>query len=95
MLIASGCGDIGSHPPNMLEQVKQVRGLVVEVQGLPFDAPNALTIQSSDGQLWEFNIGIAGMFTTSHLNDHKFLGQPVTVFYTETPTGLLVESISD
>ena len=25
MLIASGCGDIGSHPPNMLEQVKQVR----------------------------------------------------------------------
>ena len=56
---------------------------------------DSVTVRDESGKLWTFKTeGFLG-FSPSHLREHQAFAWSVTVFYEETPDGLLANSITD
>ena len=75
--------------------VKKVQGLVVDVQSSSITDLDSVTVRDERGTLWTFKVGSSVSFSQSHLREHQAFAWPVTVFYEETPEGLLANSITD
>ena len=78
-------------------EVKEVSGLVVDVQSQSILLIESLTIRDQDGKEWTFDIFPQGFigFTPSHLLEHQAAGELITITYEETPEGLSVVKIED
>ena len=75
--------------------VKKVQGLVVDVQSSSITDLDSVTVRDESGKLWAFKSGSSVSFSPSHLREHQVFAWPVTVFYEETPEGLLANNITD
>ncbi len=69
---------------------ESVTGLVVSVEAASVTTISSLTLEDSSGNQWTFEGGgsFTG-FTPSHLEEHRALGNQVTVEYEETSAGTL------
>ena len=85
LLVLGACGD----------GVKKVQGLVVDVQSGSITDLDSVTVRDESGKLWTFKAEGSLSFSPSHLREHQAFAWPVTVFYEETPEGLLANGITD
>lgn len=55
----------------------------------------SLVVRTEDGR--ELTLKAEGFlgFTPSHLREHGSVGEPVTVYYEETPSGLVATKVTD
>lgn len=90
VLIAFAIAQIAFRDPS-------VTGHVVEVESQSLTTFTSLVIRDDDGEIWTFTgQGTFTGFTPSHLNEHKILGETVTIEYSEREDGsLIVTKISD
>ena len=75
-----------------------VRGLVTNVSPESLLQTHSFTILTSGGLSLKFVVdqdSDMGNFISSHLRQHGVAGEPVTVFFRDTPQGLVVERIMD
>ena len=95
LAVLTFAGACGSDPRTVTDEVKEVRGLVIEVQAGSVTNLDSLTIRDEAGALRTFRAeGFVGL-TPSHLREHKALRLPVTVRYRDTPDGATVVSVID
>ena len=67
-----------------------VTGQVLNVEQSSMTIISSLTLEDDSGKRWTFEGGgIFSGFTPSHLLEHRALGEPVTVEYEETGSGIL------
>ena len=86
--------DTGHDEGRLLESV---RGFVLEVEAESLISLEALEVQADDGAVWRFEGRgkvVAG-FTPSHLNEHKLLGQSVSVIFYREGAALVLHDITD
>ena len=73
----------------------QVTGLVIEVQGANFSAPDSLIVRDDTQKIWRFAVEDSVTFSTSHIRDHQNRLESVTVYFRETDTGLVAVTVTD
>ncbi len=101
LLITGACGDetqneSGQTPaPVPTSVINEVRGLVVAVESGSLTKLDSLIIEDEAGARWTFKAEVFVGMTPSHLLQHQFLAQPVTVRYVETPEGLIISEVAD
>ena len=77
------------------QETEIIRGLILEVNAKSLLDIESLTIVDNVGNKWNFNaMGFRG-FTPSHLNEHRVLGDPITVTFHRAEGALVIEEISD
>ena len=68
----------------------RVTGQVLKVEQSSVTIISSLTLEDDSGKQWTFEGGgVFSGFTPSHLLEHRALGEPVTVEYEETGSGIL------
>ena len=68
----------------------RVTGQVLNVKQSSMTIISSLTLEDDSGKRWTFEGGgVFSGFTPSHLLEHRALGEPVTVEYEETGSGIL------
>ena len=72
-----------------------VRGVVTAVEAQSLTSADSITVRSDDGRTWRFHVAPEVDMTPGHLREHMTFGEPVTVFYTRTPDGLVAQRITD
>ncbi|MEK9675422.1 MAG: hypothetical protein VW271_02625 [Chloroflexota bacterium] len=97
LVVTAGLVLIGFAITQIALRVPSVTGHVVEVESNGLTTFSSLVVRDEDGELWTFEgQGTFTGFTPSHLNEHKFLGETVTIEYSEREDGTLtVTKISD
>ena len=88
----SGCN---SEESRSSQETEIVRGLVLEVNAKSLLDIESLTIVDSVGNTWNFNARQFRGFTPSHLNEHRILGDPITVTFHRIEGDLVIEEIMD
>ncbi len=85
--LAASCGD----------DVRSVRGLVVEVVPASLAVVDTVTVEDEDLVIWSIDGGGKRFegFTPSHLREHMAQGLPVTVWFEERDGVLVMKEISD
>ncbi len=78
-------------------RLEEVRGMVLEVESESLISLAALEVQDAAGKVWRFEGRgkVVPGFTPSHLNEHKLLGQAVTVTYYREGEELVLHNITD
>ena len=67
-----------------------VTGQVLDVETSSVTTVASLTLEDDSGKQWRFEGGgVFAGFTPAHLIEHRALGEPVTVEYEETDSGIL------
>ena len=67
-----------------------VTGQVLIVEQSSIATVSSLTLEDDSGKQWTFEGGgVFSGFTPAHLLEHRALGEPVTVEYEETGSGIL------
>ena len=70
--------------------LKTVTGQVLIVEQSSITTVSSLTLEDDSGKQWTFEGGgVFSGFTPAHLLEHRALGEPVTVEYEETGSGIL------
>tara|TARA_B100000586_G_scaffold56457_1_gene38525 strand:- start:588 stop:911 length:324 start_codon:yes stop_codon:yes gene_type:complete len=70
--------------------LKTVTGQVLIVEQSSITTVSSLTLEDDSGKQWIFEGGgVFSGFTPAHLLEHRALGEPVTVEYEETGSGIL------
>ena len=70
--------------------LKTVTGQVLIVEQSSITIVSSLTLEDDSGKQWTFEGGgVFSGFTPAHLLEHRALGEPVTVEYEETGSGIL------
>ncbi len=78
-----GASCLGNNPNTVTGQV-----LIVEQSSIT--TISSLTLEDDSGKQWTFDGGgVFSGFTPAHLLEHRALGEPVTVEYEETGSGIL------
>jgi len=78
-----GASCLGNNPNTVTGQV-----LIVEHSSIT--TISSLTLEDDSGKQWTFEGGgVFSGFTPAHLLEHRALGEPVTVEYEETDSGIL------
>jgi hypothetical protein len=97
LVITAGLVLIGLAVTQIVLRDPAVTGHVVEVESKSLTTFSSLVVRDDDGELWTFQgQGTFTGFTPSHLNEHKILGETVTVEYSEREDGSLIATkISD
>ena len=72
-----------------------VTGMIVEVEARSMVDLDSLTVRDAGGTTWRFVAREVRGFTPSHLNEHRVLGQAVTVSFHRENGELIVETITD
>ena len=74
-----------------------VSGQVVSVEQASLTTISSLTIEDESGKRWTFRgDGTFAGFTPSHIDEHRTLGESITVEYAESDSGVLtIRGISD
>ena len=68
----------------------RVTGQVLNVEQSSVTIISSLTLEDDYGKQWTFEGGgVFSGFTPAHLLEHRALGEPVTVEYEETGSGIL------
>ena len=68
----------------------RVTGQVLNVEQSSMTIISSLTLEDDSGKQWTFEGGgVFSGFTPAHLLEHRALGEPVTVEYEETGSGIL------
>ena len=68
----------------------RVTGQVLNVEQSSVAIISSLTLEDDSGKQWTFEGGgVFSGFTPAHLLEHRALGEPVTVEYEETGSGIL------
>jgi hypothetical protein len=68
----------------------RVTGRVLNVEQSSITIISSLTLEDDSGKQWTFEGGgVFSGFTPAHLLEHRALGEPVTVEYEETGSGIL------
>ncbi len=83
---------------SLIRLLKSAQGLVTDVRSSSLLQVDSFTFPILGGLSLEFIVDEAsdfGEFTPSHLRQHGVLNEPVTVFFRETPKGLVAERITD
>ena len=97
LLVALAAGwsacDSGEGPPP--REAESVRGMVVEVDAASLLDLESLTVLDDAGKRWTFVARGYRGFTPSHLNEHRVLGDPVTVVFHRGSGGLVIDDITD
>tara|TARA_B100001964_G_C14247912_1_gene608413 strand:+ start:2994 stop:3317 length:324 start_codon:yes stop_codon:yes gene_type:complete len=69
--------------------LKTVTGQVLIVEQSSITTVSSLTLEDDSGKQWTFEGGgVFSGFTPAHLLEHRALGEPVTVEYEETGSGI-------
>jgi hypothetical protein len=74
---------------------QNVTGIVVDVQVRSISKFESLTLEDKNGKTWKFKGGSFTGFTTSHLQEHRTLKEPVKVWYIQESGILSVTRIED
>lgn len=70
--------------------LKTVTGQVLIVEQSSITTVSSLMLEDDSGKQWTFEGGgVFSGFTPAHLLEHRALGEPVTVEYEETGSGIL------
>ena len=70
--------------------LKTVTGQVLIVEQSSITTVSRLMLEDDSGKQWTFEGGgVFSGFTPAHLLEHRALGEPVTVEYEETGSGIL------
>ena len=70
--------------------LKTVTGQVLIVEQSSITTVSSLPLEDDSGKQWTFEGGgVFSGFTPAHLLEHRALGEPVTVEYEETGSGIL------
>ncbi len=70
--------------------LKTVTGQVLIVEQSSITIVSSLMLEDDSGKQWTFEGGgVFSGFTPAHLLEHRALGEPVTVEYEETGSGIL------
>ena len=78
------------------EEVKEVRGIVRDVQAASITEVRSLTVEDDAGKLWEFTAREQfADYTPSHLREHAAVGAPLTVRFVEENGELVIVEITD
>ena len=74
-----------------------MRGHVLQVEAESLISLAGLEVQDADGKVWRFagRGKVVPGFTPSHLNEHKLLGQEVTVTFYREGGELALHGIAD
>jgi hypothetical protein len=79
-----------------------VRGVLLQVEGPTLTRVDRIRLRDANGREWVFTIAPEAegdrpgeRLDPGHLRLHLAYGQPVTVHYRKTPTGLIAERITD
>ena len=101
LLMEASCGGNSrdgleeTQTPSQESGTKEIRGLVVEVKAASLIELESLTVRDEQGRLWSFTTEGPIDNTPSHVREHQVRALPVTVYYRETPKGLVAVSVTD
>lgn len=97
LLIAASVACAGGSSDGNLsaQQTEIVRGLIFEVNTKSLLDIESLTLVDDVGNTWIFGGGGFRGFTPSHLNEHRVLGDPITVTFHRKNGDLVIDKISD
>ena len=98
-LLSCENGDNSDSAPNVGDglRLESVRGMVLEVEAESLISLASLDVQTDDGTVWRFEGRgkVVPGFTPSHLNEHKLLGQSVSVVFYREGEMLALYDITD
>jgi hypothetical protein len=97
-----GWGLVACTAPAGGAPARQVRGVLLQVEGATLTRVERIRLRDAAGREWVFTVDPAATgdqpdqrLDPAHLRLHLAYGQPVTVHYRETPAGPVAERITD